>query len=361
MKNLLLVFSLLLSSIAWGQVTPTAVKIGGKVTLANFTDTSNYINPLVGVGAGVGISTGSVLTSCFGYFTCGGSGAGMTGIENTAIGWQAMNIQTTGGFNVAVGTNVMGIDTTGNLNTCVGNDCMRNSVGTVGGVGVGKDALRNEYGSGNTAVGFQALSGGSGNLAANTLNGVNNTAIGYQSMDASTMTTGHDNTAVGTGTLGLVSTGINNTVVGSVAGQHITTGSSNIIIVPGSVEYVCATGSSDIIIGGECLANTSSNEINIGGLLFFNNTSTAVPVISACGTSPSVDSHANVKSGTVTVGSTATSCTITFASAYSSWNHCRVTSQSNLAAFAYTYTKTAITTTATVLGGDLIDYDCDGY
>jgi hypothetical protein len=89
-------------------------------------------------------------------------------------------------------------------------------------------------------------------------------------------------------------------------------------------------------------------------------TAGAAPILSACGTSPSVDANATNLSGTVTVGSTATSCTATFATPFTTYNHCRVTSQSTLAAFGYTYSKTAITVIATVLGGDVFDYQCDG-
>lgn len=107
------------------------------------------------------------------------------------------------------------------------------------------------------------------------------------------------------------------------------------------------------------LTGTSNpNPILFGGNVSFAGT---VPVISSCGTSPTVDSHATNNSGTVTVGTgTATSCTITFAAAYVTWNHCRVTSQSSEAVFAYSYTKSAITVTATSLVSDLIDYQCDG-
>lgn len=86
----------------------------------------------------------------------------------------------------------------------------------------------------------------------------------------------------------------------------------------------------------------------------------AAPAVSSCGTSPSIDANATDTVGTVTVGSSTASCTITFAVAYATFNHCRVTSQQNLAAFAYSYTKTAITVTATALGGDVVDYNCDG-
>ena len=96
---------------------------------------------------------------------------------------------------------------------------------------------------------------------------------------------------------------------------------------------------------------------NFSGHLRYNGTS---PTLSACGTSPSIDANATDNAGTVTVGSVATGCVITFATSYTSFNHCRVSSQSAISGLAYSYTKTAITISASVLGGDLVDYNCDG-
>lgn len=85
------------------------------------------------------------------------------------------------------------------------------------------------------------------------------------------------------------------------------------------------------------------------------------PTVSACGTgSPSIDANATDSSGTVTVGTVATGCTITFANAYTSYNHCTISSQTTVSGLAYTYNLSAITLSASVLGGDLIDYRCDG-
>ncbi len=85
------------------------------------------------------------------------------------------------------------------------------------------------------------------------------------------------------------------------------------------------------------------------------------PGVSACGTGPSIDAHATDATGTVTVGTVAAaSCTVTFNVAYATWNHCRITSQSTIASFAYSYTLAAITVTGTSLVGDQFDYDCDG-
>jgi hypothetical protein len=91
-------------------------------------------------------------------------------------------------------------------------------------------------------------------------------------------------------------------------------------------------------------------------------TTGSAPTVSSCGVSPSIKANATSASGTVTAGSGAlTSCTVTFASAgYATWNNCRVSSQQSTAGFAYSYTKTAITVTATSLTSDVFDYNCDG-
>ena len=89
----------------------------------------------------------------------------------------------------------------------------------------------------------------------------------------------------------------------------------------------------------------------------------AAPTVSSCGTSPSIDSGASNRSGTVTVGSgTVSSCTVTFVSSgFTNVVHCRITPQTaSLAVFGYSYTKTAVTVTATSLTGAKFDYDCNG-
>jgi len=89
----------------------------------------------------------------------------------------------------------------------------------------------------------------------------------------------------------------------------------------------------------------------------------SAPAVSACGTSPSIDSNATNASGTVTVGSgTDTSCTVTFAGGgYATWNHCQVSPEAVDAGFAYSYTKTVLTVTATSLTSEKFDYSCNGF
>lgn len=192
----------------------------------------------------------------------------------------------------------------------------------------------------NTVVGIQAAQ------YATTAN--SNVGVGYQALQD--VTTSQQNTAIGTNAMAGTTTGNSNTCVGFHACQStLKTGGDNIVISSGGTGY-------------DVLTSSTNHEINIGGMLFYNKTSVAAPAVTG-GTSPTIDAHANNRSGTVTVGSgTVTSATITFAgSGYSTWSHCRVTSQSALASFAYSYTKTAITVTASSLTGAVIDYDCDGY
>lgn len=84
-------------------------------------------------------------------------------------------------------------------------------------------------------------------------------------------------------------------------------------------------------------------------------------MVSACGSgTPAIDTKATDSSGTVTTGTVATTCTVTFAKAYTTFNHCRVSSESSISGLAYSYTLSALVVTASVLGGDAFDYDCDG-
>lgn len=215
--------------------------------------------------------------------------------------------------------------------TTTSNNALSIGGGTTFGVG------GNHPGTFDTAVGLNALH-------LNAQDNAKQTAFGYTSLQNSNVANAQ-NTAFGYQTGKLLTTGTNNALLGYNVGSVTLT-----------------TGSNDIIIGSglTSLASGTSNEINIGGLLFYNNSSTGTPVVSSCGTgSPSIDSKANDKSGTVTAGTIATTCTITFASANATFTHCRVFSE-GVTGLGYTYTNSAITVTASVLGGGKFDYDCDG-
>lgn len=131
----------------------------------------------------------------------------------------------------------------------------------------------------------------------------------------------------------------------------------------GGLDGALTVGSLIDFSGIATVSNWIFNSVNFkvagnGNMAFVG----SAPVVSACGTSPSIDGKATNNSGTVTVGTiAAASCTVTFAnSGYTTWNHCRVTAQTPLANFAYSYTKTVLTVTATSLLNEVFDYNCDG-
>jgi hypothetical protein len=140
-----------------------------------------------------------------------GRGAGNVA-TNTAVGASALAANEAGGNNnTAVGYESLNANTTGDFNTAVGSGAL--------------DA--NTTASNNTAVGYQAL-------YANTT-AVDNVAVGYTA--GSTQTTAKANCFIGTAAGGGVTTGSFNTFVGSGeigvtagAGEFMTTGSKNTII-----------------------------------------------------------------------------------------------------------------------------------
>lgn len=81
------------------------------------------------------------------------------------------------------------------------------------------------------------------------------------------------------------------------------------------------------------------------------------PTIMACGITPSI--VGSDVAGTITGGTgLPTGCTITFATAYVGTPSCNVTSQTQLAAFAYTVSPSAIATTMTATSSGKINYTC---
>jgi hypothetical protein len=130
----------------------------------------------------------------------------------------------------------------------------------------------------------------------------------------------------------------------------------------GLINLITLSGTSGHVLMGYTTDLGTGQFLQLNGSILTKGRSftAANPTLSSCGTSPSVDSASSNSSGTVTVGSVATSCTATFATAYSTYNHCSVTSQSTIASFTYTYTTSTITVTGTSLGGDKFDYSCDG-
>jgi hypothetical protein len=364
----------------------------------------------------------------------------ITGYQNIAIGYQAMFWNTTGQGNTAIG-NLALLDNQANGNTAVGSSALQATSTGANNTGIGSQALgANTTGANNTALGASALitnTTGSQNTAlgvsamsANTT-GASNVAAGYQSLFWNS--TGTQNVAIGNAALFHNGTGAGNTGLGYQAGYDMNGGSQNIIIGAYPTNGVgITTGSNNILIGYDLqkLAQTSSNQLDIGNLIFatglgsgstmstgqvgIGTTSPAAsldvngdidlkgtavlslssntlnvgstyiadtsihhiaitgstPTVSTggsdCGTSPSIVGNDNV--GFVTVGSSSsgTTCTITFAHAWTTAPVC--IAQDNTTEV----TLSAPTTTTTVVigaparignfaDGDQVAYHCIGY
>jgi hypothetical protein len=150
---------------------------------------------------------------------------------NTAIGYYALSLNTTGTGNTATGANALQFNTTGNGNTATGNFALNS----------------NTIGSANTAAGAHALSvNTSGNY---------NTAEGNNALNSNT--TGGSNTATGTAALLANTTGSYNTAAGFYALYSSTTGNYNIAI--GELAgYNLTMGSDNIYIGNQGIAGDNS-------------------------------------------------------------------------------------------------------
>lgn len=160
-----------------------------------------------------------------------------TGSDNTASGYGALQFNTIGYNNTASGSEALLSNGAGYDNTASGFETLLSNDSGVVNTATGALALRSNITGGyNTATGVSALySNTSGNN--NTANGVNamfynttgkeNTATGFQALQANN---GNDNTASGFDALYSNTTGTNNIALGNQAGFNLTTGSNNIDI-----------------------------------------------------------------------------------------------------------------------------------
>ena len=127
-----------------------------------------------------------------------------TGRYNTAHGANALFNTTTGIFNTALGGNALYSNTTGSCNTAVGLNALLANINGSGNTATGCKALYSNSASGNTATGNEALffnttgrfntASGFDALFSNTT-GDRNTASGYDALFSNT--TGYRNTASG--------------------------------------------------------------------------------------------------------------------------------------------------------------------
>jgi hypothetical protein len=197
--------------------------------------------------------------------------ANTTGGDNTAVGYQALYSNVAANNNSAFGTWALLSDNTGSQNTALGAFSLQGNSSGNNDTAVGEGALSANTGSQNTAIGVGALAGGAGSAGGgNTAGGAyalgdlttgyNNVALGLQALFTNTV--GFDNVSVGVATLMADAQGHQNTAVGTYAFQNLTAGSGNtgIGLYAG---YSLTSGSNNIYIGNFGVQG-DNNVIRIG-------------------------------------------------------------------------------------------------
>jgi trimeric autotransporter adhesin len=140
--------------------------------------------------------------------------------NNTAVGFAALNANTTGTRNVAIGNEALRFNTTGIYNTALGSFALRSNTTGNSNAAMGFEALRNNTtGSANAALGAFSM-------RSNTT-GANNTAVGNNSLFSNVI--GIRNTAIGAFAL-QKSTGSYNTTVGAFAFASTTAANFNTVV-----------------------------------------------------------------------------------------------------------------------------------
>jgi len=215
----------------------TVGKGGGTVTentavgyqTLNLTGAGNVRNTAVGYQAGYSYTAnrGTFIGYLAGYSTTGGN--------TTFIGESAGTATTTGTNNVALGTLSLTTNTTGGSNTALGTQALQANTTASNNTAVGYQALyTNATGSTSTALGYRAgyvvTTGG-------------NVFLGDSAGVA--QTSGSGSTFVGSGSGSVITTGNNNTILGRYTGNQggldIRTTSNYIVLSDGdgNTPFVC--------------------------------------------------------------------------------------------------------------------------
>lgn len=175
----------------------------------------------------------------------------LEGTENSSLGAFSLQHISTGSYNVALGSYAMQFSRSGDANVAIGSSSMGKADGT-----------------GNVAIGVNALLGSNTvSTAGNTLGKVQgNVAIGYNALRAAhneytgstTNTNGSYNVSIGANTMALIASGKENVAIGNNA-----------------MKNYGAESSSNVVIGGGNAGSTSSNKCTHNTVLGYS----AMPAI----------------------------------------------------------------------------------
>jgi hypothetical protein len=185
------------------------------------------------------------------------------GVSNTAVGFRAGLVNTTGAYSVLIGENAGANKTVGEYDTQVGFEsglAQTTSIGFNTYLGA-RAGFYNTTAAQNVGVGYLALGGTSGSNG-----GSANVAVGVQAMGNCTAVS--NSVAVGIGALRYV-TADQNVATGSYAGLGITTGQQNTAIgssaLRGTDATPATTGAGNTALGYSALFNTVASPNNVTG------------------------------------------------------------------------------------------------
>ncbi len=187
-------------------------------------------------------NTTDVILDVNGYFaaesyagnesTAVGSGASALGNENSAFGFDALSINSTGAQNTAMGALALSTNASGHNNVAMGFGALASNTTGSANTALGTQALlTSQIGVDNIAIGFSALSGstaGSNNIAIG-VNAAGNVVVGGNNIDIGSSGASDKSGAIRVGTIGKQTSvfiaGINSaTVTGSAVLIDATTG-----------------------------------------------------------------------------------------------------------------------------------------
>lgn len=263
------------NEITLGNSSITRFRIPGIQLDASDGDVLTYdaANGIMSLQAPAGVTSINELSD--GYYSGLSVGLGINALanddgtdnRNTAVGYEALTTNTTGGFNSAFGykslfNNINGeyntasgyaalySNTTGDSNTANGSSALFDNTTGFGNTAVGQQSLwKNTTGGYNSALGTQAL-------FVNTT-GRYNTASGYGALSQNNA---NYNVAVGYNALNDNTTGTQNVAIGAISGNQAITGSNNIMI------GYNASSSSSSVSNEITLGNSSITSFRIPGL-----------------------------------------------------------------------------------------------
>ena len=228
---------------------------------------SNGYNTVVGIQAGTNLNPSAIEATIVGY-GAGGAGlrggapagvTGMTGAENTLIGWFSGTQMTTASFMTAVGVNTMGAEVDGSNSVAVGADAMRNSTGITSSIAIGTNALRNGAATTTSiAIGSNTLIGAE--TTPSTSVGSDLIAIGFTAIASASRTTLSNTVAIGTRAGNALQTGTAGVFIGTDAGK-VQTASGNSIGI-GFAALIAATTVTDTVAIGRAAGAAAVSSFN---------------------------------------------------------------------------------------------------